>query len=61
MLSYRFGTFNDFYLEYKPVLSYSKPPTLSTLFGEEKENKCIYLLQAGHLEYEQNDKIVKRS
>jgi len=31
------------------------------LFGEEKENICIYALHAGHLEAEQNDRIVKRS
>jgi len=39
MLSYRLGTVNDFRWEFKPVLSYSKPHTFSTLFGEEKERK----------------------
>jgi len=39
MLSYRLGTVNDLYWEFKPVLSYSKPHTFSTLFGEEKERK----------------------
>jgi len=41
MLSYRLGTIHDFYWEFKPNLSYSKPHTFSTLFGEEKEKKCI--------------------
>ena len=46
MLSYRFGTVNDFHWELKPVLSYSKPHTFSKPFGEEKERKkCIYSLQ----------------
>jgi len=39
MLSYRLGTVNDFHWELKPVLSYSKPHTFSTFFGEEKERK----------------------
>jgi len=39
MLSYRLGTVNDFHWEFKPVLSYSKPHTFSTFFGEEKERK----------------------
>jgi len=39
MLSYRLGTVNDFHWGFKPVLSYSKPHTFSTLFGEEKERK----------------------
>jgi len=37
MLSYRLGTVNDFHLGFKPVLSYSKPHTFSTFFGEKKE------------------------
>jgi len=37
MLSYRLGLVNDFYCGFKPVLSYAKPHTSSTLFGEEKE------------------------
>ena len=44
MLSFRFGTVNDFHWEFKPVLSYSKPHTFSTFLGEEKERKnAIYL------------------
>ena len=35
----RFGTVNVFHWEFKPVLSYSKPHTFPTLFGEEKERK----------------------
>ena len=38
MLSYRLGTVNDFHWGFKPVLSYSKPYTFSTFFGEDKEN-----------------------
>ena len=34
MLSYRLGTVNDFHWEFKPVLSYSKPHTFATFFGE---------------------------
>jgi len=44
MLSYRLGTVNDFYWEFKPVLSYSKPHTFSTFFGEEKERKNAFTL-----------------
>jgi len=29
MMGYRLGTVNDFHLEFKPVLSYSKPHTLN--------------------------------
>ena len=62
MLSYRLGTVNDFYWEFKPVLSYSKPHTFSTFFGEEKrKKKCIYSHQPGHLEAQLNDRKVKRS
>jgi len=44
MLSYRFGTVNDFHWDFKPVLSYSKPHTFSRFFfGEEKE-KNMHLL-----------------
>ena len=39
MLSYRLVTVNDFHWEFKPVLSYSKPHTFSTFFGEAKERK----------------------
>jgi len=39
MLSYRLGTVNDFHWEFKSVLSYSKPYTFSTFFGEEKGRK----------------------
>ena len=42
MLSYRLGTVNDFHCEFKPVLSYSKPHTFSTFFGEEKERKNAF-------------------
>ena len=44
MLSYRLGTVNDFYCEFKPVLSYSKPHTFSTIFGEVKERKNAFNL-----------------
>ena len=57
MLSYRLGKVNDFLWEFKPVLSYSKPHTFWIFIGEEKE-KCIYSLQPGHLEAEQNDSMV---
>jgi len=60
MLSYRLGTVSDFHLEFKPVLSYSKPHTLHFLEKKKKE-KCIYSLQPGRLEAEQNDRKVKRS
>jgi len=46
MLSYRLGTVNDFHWEFKPVLSYSKPHTFSTFFGEEKERKNAAMLEA---------------
>jgi len=36
MLSYRLGTVNDFHWGFKPVLSFGKPHSFSTLFGEEK-------------------------
>jgi len=39
MLRYRLGTVNDFHWGFKPVLSYRKPHTFSTFFGEEKERK----------------------
>jgi len=67
MLSYRLGMVNDFHWELKPVLSYSKPHTFSTFFGEEKEGKMHFIifiilsLQPGHLEGEQNDRRVKRN
>ena len=42
ILSYRLGTVNDFHWVFKPVLikpvlSYIKPHSYSTFFGEEKE------------------------
>ena len=37
MLIYRLGTVNDCHWEFKSVLSYSKPHTFSTFFGEGKE------------------------
>ena len=43
MLSYRLGTVNDFHWELKLVLSYSKPHTFSTFFGEEKEKNAFTL------------------
>jgi len=60
MLRYRLGTVNDFHWEFKPVLSYSKPHTFST-FLERKTKECIYSLQPGQLEAEQNDRKVKRN
>jgi len=44
MLSYRLGTVNDVYWEFKPVLSYSKHNTFSTFFEEEKERKNAFTL-----------------
>jgi len=44
MLSYRLGTVNDFHWEFKPVLSYSKPHTFSTFFGEDKERNNVFNL-----------------
>jgi len=44
MLSYRLGTVNDFHWGFKPVLSYCKPNTFSTFFGEEKERKNAFNL-----------------
>ena len=35
MLSY-LGTINDFHWKFKPVLNYSKPHTISTFFGGDK-------------------------
>jgi len=52
MLSNRLGTVNDFHWKFKPVLSYSKPHTFSTFFGEEKERKNafdIIILHGKHL------------
>jgi len=43
MLSCRLGTVNGFHWELKPVLSYSKPHTFSTYFGEEKEKYAFTL------------------
>jgi len=45
MLSYRLGTVNDFHCEFKPVLSYSKPHTLSTFFEEENEKNMQEKMQ----------------
>jgi len=42
MLSYRLGTVNDFQWGFKPVLSYSKPHTFSTFFGEEKKERMHF-------------------
>jgi len=33
-----------FIWEFKPVLSYSKPHTFSTLFGEKKERQNVFTL-----------------
>jgi len=33
-----------FHWEFKPVFSYSKPHTFSTIFGEEKERKNAFNL-----------------
>jgi len=61
MLSYRLGTVNDFHWEFKPVLSYSKPHTSLTFFGEEKERQNAFnLFKPSHLEAEQNDRKVKK-
>ena len=37
MFSYRLGTVDDLHCGLKPDLSFSKPHTFLTLFGEEKE------------------------
>jgi len=42
MLSDRLRTVNAFHWEIKPVLSYSKPHTFSTLLGEEKETRNVF-------------------
>jgi len=39
MLSYCLGRVNGCHCEFKPVLSYSKHNTFSTLIAEEKENE----------------------
>jgi len=57
MLSYRLGTVNDFYWEFKPAIANL---TFSTCFGEEKGRKDAFTL-FNHLEAEQNDRKVKRS
>jgi len=44
MLRYRLGSVNDFKWEFKPVLSYSKPHTFSTFFGEDKERKIAFTI-----------------
>ena len=44
MLSYRLGTVNYFHWEFKPDLSYRKPNTLSTSFGEGKERNSAFNL-----------------
>ena len=51
---------NDFHLEFKPVLSYSKPHTFSTFLEKKEKNICIYSLQPGHLKAEQNNRKVKK-
>jgi len=61
MLSYRLGRVNDFHWEFKPVSSYNKPHTFSTLFWRRKRKKSIYSLRPGNLETEQNDRKVKIS
>ena len=60
MLSYCLGTVNDFHWGFKPVLSYSKPYTFSTFLEMKRKEKCIYSLQPGHLEAEQNDRKVNK-
>ena len=47
-VSYRLGTVNDLHLEFKPVLSYSKPHTYYTFIGGVIKMKCIYSLYLGH-------------
>jgi len=61
MLSYRLSTVNDFYWGFKPVLSYSKPHTFSTLFGKEKEINIHLLSPTSHVETKQNVRKVQRS
>ena len=51
MLRYRLGTVNDFHWGFKPVLSYSKPHTFSTFFGEEKERNLPYSNKMFDLNY----------
>ena len=41
MLSYRLGSVNDFHLEFKPVLSFSKPHTFSKKLEKKQKEKCI--------------------
>jgi len=62
MLSLRLGTVKDFHWEFKLVLSYSKPKTFSTSFGEEKERTNAFTLSnQATREAKQNDTKVKRS
>jgi len=44
MLSYRHYTVNEVHWGCKPVLSYSKPYTISTFIEEENEKKKMHLL-----------------
>jgi len=46
MLSYRHSTVYYFHWEFKPILSYSKPYTFSTFFGEKKERKNAFTHQS---------------
>ena len=43
MLSYRLDTVNDFHWEFKPVLSYSKLHTFSTILEKKKKEKMHLL------------------
>jgi len=61
MLSYHLGTVNDFHWKFKPVLSYSNLTLSQHFLRRQRKEKCIYSLQPGHLEAEQNDRKVKRS
>jgi len=44
MLKYRLGTVNEKQWGFKPVFRCSKHHTFSTFSGEEKEEKCPFVL-----------------
>jgi len=44
MLSFPFGTVNDFHWEFKPVLNYSKPHTFSTFLEKIKKRRNAFSL-----------------
>jgi len=55
MLSYRFGTVNEFHWWFISVVRYNIHHTQHLL---EQETQCIYFLYPGYIEYEKNDREV---